>query len=96
MPPIFQGHFLLTQLLLNTLLETATREGVEGRIVIVAAASHQEPYQEGIRFDNLDRPEGYDPIWAYGCVSDPSLPPAPPPRSLRIAPRPWICALVCA
>ncbi|CAI5967788.1 unnamed protein product, partial [Closterium sp. NIES-65] len=51
-PPL--GHFLLTNLLLPKLKETAKQEGAEARIVIVSSAAHQFPYPGGIRFDAIN------------------------------------------
>ncbi|CAI5967740.1 unnamed protein product [Closterium sp. NIES-65] len=63
-PPL--GHFLLTNLLLPKLKETAKQEGAEARIVIVSSAAHQFPYPGGIRFDAINAKEGYDSVKAYG------------------------------
>ncbi|CAI6004851.1 unnamed protein product [Closterium sp. NIES-65] len=63
-PPL--GHFLLTNLLLPKLKETAKQEGAEARIVIVSSAAHQFPYPGGIRFDAINAKEGYDSVRAYG------------------------------
>ncbi|CAI5952154.1 unnamed protein product [Closterium sp. NIES-64] len=63
-PPL--GHFLLTNLLLPKLKETAKQEGAEARIVIVSSAAHQFPYPGGIRFDAINAKEGYDLVRAYG------------------------------
>ncbi|CAI5516575.1 unnamed protein product [Closterium sp. Naga37s-1] len=60
------GHFLLTNLLLPKLKETAKQEGAEARIVIVSSAAHQFPYPGGIRFDAINAKEGYDSVKAYG------------------------------
>ncbi|CAI5467666.1 unnamed protein product [Closterium sp. Yama58-4] len=60
------AHFLLTNLLLPKLKETAKQEGAEARIVIVSSAAHQFPYPGGIRFDAINAKEGYDMMKAYG------------------------------
>ncbi|GJP38707.1 hypothetical protein CLOM_g23125 [Closterium sp. NIES-68] len=60
------GHFLLTNLLLPKLKETAQQEGTEARIVVVSSAAHKMPYPGGIRFDAINSKEGYDSMKAYG------------------------------
>ncbi|KAL5746363.1 hypothetical protein ACOSP7_027509 [Xanthoceras sorbifolium] len=60
------GHFLLTNLLLDTMKKTAKESGREGRIVIVASDGHKFTYPEGIRFDKINDPSGYTGFSAYG------------------------------
>ncbi|XP_022973002.1 short-chain dehydrogenase TIC 32, chloroplastic-like [Cucurbita maxima] len=60
------GHFLLTNLLLETLKKTATESKKEGRIVNVSSRRHQFSYREGIRFDKINDPSGYNGLSAYG------------------------------
>jgi NAD(P)-dependent dehydrogenase (short-subunit alcohol dehydrogenase family) len=60
------AHFLLTELLLPVMKQTAKDTGVQGRIVIVASSGHDLTYPQGIRFDKLDSEEGYDAYRAYG------------------------------
>ncbi|GJP32084.1 hypothetical protein CLOM_g16622 [Closterium sp. NIES-68] len=60
------GHFLLTNLLLPKLKETAKKDNTEARIVIVSSAAHQFPYPGGIRLDAINASTGYDSIKAYG------------------------------
>lgn len=50
------GHFLLTNLLLDTMKKTARESGKEGRIVNVSSDGHRFSYREGIRFDNINDP----------------------------------------
>lgn len=52
------AHFLLTELLLPVMKQTAKDTGVQGRIVIVASSGHDLTYPQGIRFDKLDSEEG--------------------------------------
>ncbi|PIA49343.1 hypothetical protein AQUCO_01300283v1 [Aquilegia coerulea] len=52
------GHFLLTNLLLDTMKETAQRSNVEGRIIIVSSLGHRYSYPEGIRFDKINERSG--------------------------------------
>lgn len=60
------GHFLLTHLLLDTMKKTARESGKEGRVVNVSSEAHRFPYREGIRFDKLSDPSGYNSWRAYG------------------------------
>jgi NAD(P)-dependent dehydrogenase (short-subunit alcohol dehydrogenase family) len=48
------GHFLLTNLLLDTMKNTAKTSGVEGRILNVSSVAHIYTYQEGIQFDSIN------------------------------------------
>ncbi|KAK1584641.1 hypothetical protein Q3G72_034766 [Acer saccharum] len=60
------GHFLLTNLLLETMKKTARESGREGRIVVVASDGHKFAYKEGIRFDKINDKSGYTGFGAYG------------------------------
>uniref|UniRef100_A0A2N9FVX6 Short-chain dehydrogenase TIC 32, chloroplastic n=1 Tax=Fagus sylvatica TaxID=28930 RepID=A0A2N9FVX6_FAGSY len=60
------GHFLLTNLLLETMKKTARESNKEGRIVILASEGHRFVYREGIRFDKINDESGYNTIYAYG------------------------------
>ncbi|XP_011084437.1 short-chain dehydrogenase TIC 32, chloroplastic-like [Sesamum indicum] len=60
------GHFLLANLLLDTMKKTARQTKREGRIVNVSSEAHRVPYEEGIRFDRLNDREGYRRWGAYG------------------------------
>ncbi|KAK6943683.1 Short-chain dehydrogenase/reductase SDR [Dillenia turbinata] len=60
------GHFLLTNLLLDKMKQTAKSTGIEGRIVNLSSIAHQHPYEEGIRFDKINDRRGYSDKWAYG------------------------------
>lgn len=48
------GHFLLTNLLLDTLKKTASESKKEGRIINVSSDGHQYTYPEGILFDKIN------------------------------------------
>jgi NAD(P)-dependent dehydrogenase (short-subunit alcohol dehydrogenase family) len=54
------GHFLLTMRLLDQVTAAAA-----GRVVVVSSGAHRWAPQ-GIRFDNLDGSQDYDPREAYG------------------------------
>ncbi|XP_049393841.1 short-chain dehydrogenase TIC 32, chloroplastic-like isoform X1 [Solanum stenotomum] len=60
------GHFLLTNLLLEKMKETACETKREGRIVNVASDAHYLTYPEGIRFDKINDQESYRKFSAYG------------------------------
>uniref|UniRef100_A0A803PJD5 Short-chain dehydrogenase TIC 32, chloroplastic n=2 Tax=Cannabis sativa TaxID=3483 RepID=A0A803PJD5_CANSA len=60
------GHFLLTNLLLETMKKTSKQSEKEGRIVNVSSMAHRFPYSEGIRFDKINDKLGYSSIAAYG------------------------------
>lgn len=60
------GHFLLTNLLLETMEKTARESSKEGRIVNVSSRRHQFSYPEGIRFDRINDQSGYNRFSAYG------------------------------
>ncbi|XP_021820844.1 short-chain dehydrogenase TIC 32, chloroplastic-like [Prunus avium] len=59
------GHFLLTNLLLETMKSTSRESNTEGRIVNVSSLSHHYGYREGIRFDKLNDEPTYNRHCAY-------------------------------
>ncbi|KAH9621672.1 hypothetical protein KSS87_011657, partial [Heliosperma pusillum] len=48
------GHFLLTNLLLDKMKETSRATGIEGRIVNLSSIAHVHTYKKGIRFDKIN------------------------------------------
>ncbi|WVY97915.1 hypothetical protein V8G54_030066 [Vigna mungo] len=60
------GHFLLTNLLLDKMKQTAKDTGIEGRIINLSSIAHVYTYEEGIRFDNINEENGYSDKKAYG------------------------------
>jgi len=60
------GHFLLTNLLLETMKSTARESQKEGRIVNVSSEGHRFSYREGIRFDRINDESSFSAISAYG------------------------------
>ncbi|KAF8379536.1 hypothetical protein HHK36_028975 [Tetracentron sinense] len=60
------GHFLLTNLLLDTMKNVARESNKEGRIVNVSSEGHRFPYREGIRFNKISDESGYSSFFAYG------------------------------
>ncbi|KAH7840082.1 hypothetical protein Vadar_012391 [Vaccinium darrowii] len=60
------GHFLLTNLLLETMKSTARESQKEGRVVNVSSEGHRFSYREGIRFDRINDESSFSAISAYG------------------------------
>ncbi|QCE08198.1 short-chain dehydrogenase TIC 32, chloroplastic-like [Vigna unguiculata] len=60
------GHFLLTNLLLDTMKKTSRETKKEGRIVNVSSEAHKFAYSEGIRFDKINDESSYSNWRAYG------------------------------
>uniref|UniRef100_A0A2P2LEL0 Short-chain dehydrogenase n=1 Tax=Rhizophora mucronata TaxID=61149 RepID=A0A2P2LEL0_RHIMU len=60
------GHFLLTNLLLETMKKTACESKQEGRIVNVSSEGHRLAYREGIPFDKISDESRYSSFVAYG------------------------------
>ncbi|XP_031275964.1 short-chain dehydrogenase TIC 32, chloroplastic-like isoform X3 [Pistacia vera] len=60
------GHFLLTNLLLDKMKNTAKTTGIEGRVVNLSSIAHQYTYKGGIRFEKINEKSGYSDKMAYG------------------------------
>lgn len=60
------GHFLLTNLLLEKMKDTAKTTGIEGRIVNLSSIAHIHTYQNGIQFDTINDKDIYSDKRAYG------------------------------
>ncbi|KAL3834400.1 hypothetical protein ACJIZ3_009136 [Penstemon smallii] len=60
------GHFLLTNLMLETMKKTTRESSREGRIVNVSSRRHKFSYPEGIRFDKINDESEYNSLSAYG------------------------------
>ncbi|CAN4077385.1 unnamed protein product [Withania somnifera] len=60
------GHFLLTNLLLENMKNSAKKSKKEGRIVNVASAAHDFAYTQGILFEKINDKESYNKLRAYG------------------------------
>lgn len=50
----FSGHFLLTNLLLDKMKQTAQDTGIEGRIINLSSIAHKYTYKKGIIFDKIN------------------------------------------
>ncbi|XP_047162318.1 short-chain dehydrogenase TIC 32, chloroplastic-like isoform X2 [Vigna umbellata] len=59
------GHFLLTNLLFDTMKKTAHESKREGRIVNVTSCAHRLSYRGGIRFDKINDESSYRKFCAY-------------------------------
>ncbi|XP_031403208.1 short-chain dehydrogenase TIC 32, chloroplastic-like isoform X2 [Punica granatum] len=59
------GHFLLTDLLLETMKNTSRESNREGRIVNLSSVGHRLAYREGIRFDKINNESEYNIMLAY-------------------------------
>ncbi|KAH7285124.1 hypothetical protein KP509_33G014400 [Ceratopteris richardii] len=62
----YLGHFLLTNLLLSKMKNTAEQTGTEGRIVCVTSALHSQTYKGGILLQGINEKSGYSQYKAYG------------------------------
>ncbi|KAI3756420.1 hypothetical protein L1987_56240 [Smallanthus sonchifolius] len=62
----YLGHFHLTNLLLDTMKNTAKNCGQEGRIILVSSLLHSVTYKAGIMFDKLNDEKCYNSYYAYG------------------------------
>ncbi|XP_058202035.1 short-chain dehydrogenase TIC 32, chloroplastic-like [Rhododendron vialii] len=61
------GHFLLTNLLLETMKSTTRESQKEGRIVNVSSEGHRLfRYPEGVRFDKINDKSSFRTVYAYG------------------------------
>ncbi|CAN6472659.1 unnamed protein product [Victoria cruziana] len=60
------GHFLLTNLLLDKMKQTARESGIEGRIINLSSIAHLHTYVEGILFDQINDQSRYSDKTAYG------------------------------
>ena len=47
------GHFLLTEILLDKMIETAEKTGIQGRIINVSSVIHSWVKKDGFRFNDI-------------------------------------------
>ncbi|KAI4351700.1 hypothetical protein L6164_006034 [Bauhinia variegata] len=59
------GHFLLTNLLLDTMKNTASQSKKEGRIVNVSSGLHKRSYPQGICFEKINDKSIFNPLCVY-------------------------------
>lgn len=60
------GHFLLTKLLLPTLIKTSEEPGADVRIINLSSEGHRFAPSGGIQFDQLEGPNNQGPWELYG------------------------------
>ncbi|KAL7604976.1 short-chain dehydrogenase TIC 32 B, chloroplastic [Lactuca sativa] len=61
----YLGHFLLTELLLEKMIDTARQTGVEGRIVNVSSVIHSWVKKDHFDFNRMLQPKHYNATRAY-------------------------------
>ncbi|XP_038895224.1 short-chain dehydrogenase TIC 32 A, chloroplastic-like isoform X2 [Benincasa hispida] len=61
----YLGHYLLTELLLDKLIETSKRTGIQGRIINVSSVVHYWVKREDLCFIHLLNPNKYNGTRAY-------------------------------
>ncbi|KAG6753139.1 hypothetical protein POTOM_043183 [Populus tomentosa] len=61
----YLGHFLLTELLLERMIETAERTGIQGRIINLSSAIHSWVKRDAFCFNKMLNPGNYDGTSAY-------------------------------
>ncbi|MFS7923859.1 putative very-long-chain 3-oxoacyl-CoA reductase [Helianthus anomalus] len=61
-----ERHLHLTNLLLDTMKNTAKKCGQEGMIVLVSSEVHRLTYKGGIMFEKLNDEKCYNSFYAYG------------------------------
>ncbi|KAJ4960264.1 hypothetical protein NE237_020174 [Protea cynaroides] len=61
----YMGHYFLTEMLLEKMIETADQTGIEGRIVNVSSVIHSWVKRDGFRFNHMLNPVSYNGTRAY-------------------------------
>lgn len=61
----YLGHYLLTEMLLENMIETASQSGVEGRIINVSSVIHSWVKKDSFRFRQIVNPKIYNGTRAY-------------------------------
>ncbi|EXB93574.1 Short-chain dehydrogenase TIC 32 [Morus notabilis] len=61
----YLGHYLLTEMLLEKMVETAAKTGIQGRIINVSSMIHSWVKRESFCFSELLNPKNYNGTHAY-------------------------------
>ncbi|XP_002511352.2 short-chain dehydrogenase TIC 32 B, chloroplastic [Ricinus communis] len=61
----YLGHFLLTELLLEKMIETAAGTGIQGRIINLSSVIHSWVKRDSFSFNQMIRPKNYNGTRAY-------------------------------
>ncbi|CAK9137572.1 unnamed protein product [Ilex paraguariensis] len=61
----YLGHFLLTEMLLEKMIDTAAQTGIEGRIVNVSSVIHSWVKRDSFCFNQMVNPKSYNGTRAY-------------------------------
>ncbi|KAF8390469.1 hypothetical protein HHK36_024995 [Tetracentron sinense] len=61
----YLGHFLLTEMLLEKMIQTAAQTGIEGRIVNVSSVIHSWVKTDGFSFNHMLNPKNYNGTRSY-------------------------------
>ncbi|XP_057480237.1 short-chain dehydrogenase TIC 32 B, chloroplastic-like isoform X2 [Actinidia eriantha] len=61
----YLGHFLLTELLMEKMLETAANTGIQGRIINVSSVIHTWVKRDNFCFSKMLNPKSYNGTRAY-------------------------------
>ncbi|KAK6645719.1 hypothetical protein PHAVU_L001683 [Phaseolus vulgaris] len=61
----YLGHFLLTEILLDKMIETAEKTGIQGRIINVSSVIHSWVKKDGFRFNDILSGKKYNGTRAY-------------------------------
>ena len=51
--PSISGHFLLTEILIDKMIETAEKTCIQGRIINVSSVIHSWEKKDGFRFNDI-------------------------------------------
>lgn len=67
---LISGHYLLTELLLERMVQTAMVTGIEGRIINVSSTIHSWVRRDGFQFIDMLYPKVYELLFLfpYGAI----------------------------